>query len=217
MSDLRDIRRSYTRGRLDVDDLAPTWHEQLRRWFDEAMSLPELVEANAIQVATVDSDGRPQVRTVLCRGLDERGVVFYTNYDSAKGRQLEADPHAAALFGWLPLERQVRLTGVVERTSRAETEQYWASRPRGSRVASAASPQSAVLRDRGELEQRVRETDERFAGQDVPLPDNWGGFRLRPDSVEFWQGRESRLHDRLRFRRVGSEADPSWVVERLAP
>jgi pyridoxamine 5'-phosphate oxidase len=211
--DLRDIRRSYTRGRLDEQELASTWHEQLRRWFDEAMDMPELIEANAIQVATVDPSGRPDVRTVLCRGLDERGVVFYTNYTSAKGRQLLADPRAAVLFGWLPLERQVRLSGVVEQVTRAETEDYWNHRPRGSQVASAASPQSSVLRDRAELEERVRRTDEQFAGQDVPAPPEWGGFRLLPDSVEFWQGRDNRLHDRLRFRLVES----SWVVERLAP
>ena len=223
MRDLRDIRRDYERARLDETDLAPTWHEQLRRWFDEAMGTPELVEANAIQVATVDDSGQPQLRTVLCRGLDERGVVFYTNYSSDKGRQLLANPRAAVLFSWLPLERQVRLTGRVEKTTRAETEDYWNHRPRGSQVASAASPQSSVLRDRAELEQLVREMDQRYAGQDsVPAPQEWGGFRLVPSSVEFWQGRESRLHDRLRYRSAGSagsagSAHGGWIVERLAP
>ncbi|HYU03634.1 MAG TPA: pyridoxamine 5'-phosphate oxidase, partial [Jatrophihabitantaceae bacterium] len=157
--------------------------------------------------------GRPSVRTVLVKELDERGVVFYTNHDSAKARDLAQSPYAAAVFAWLPMERQVRLAGPVERVTRAETQQYFATRPRGSQLAAWASAQSSVVASRAELEQQVRVVADRFAGMDVPAPPNWGGYRLRPETVEFWQGRPDRLHDRLRHRLV----DGSWIVERLAP
>jgi pyridoxamine 5'-phosphate oxidase len=207
------MREVYRRAQLTEGKVAQTWLEQLRAWFDEAVANDTVVEPNAMQVATVDGAGRPSVRTVLAKAIDERGVVFYSNYDSAKGRDLASYPYAAAVFAWLALERQARLTGTVERVGRAETEAYFASRPRGSQLAAWASAQSAVVASRAVLEAAVREVEARFAGQDVPAPPNWGGYLIRPESVEFWQGREDRLHDRIRYRRDGTV----WVIERLAP
>jgi pyridoxamine 5'-phosphate oxidase len=212
VSDLSAIRRGYLRGQLDESLVSPTWSEQLRLWFAEASAEP-VVEANAMQVATVDAAGRPSVRTVLVKGLDERGVVFYTNYESAKARDLAANAYAAAVLAWLPLERQVRLSGPVTRVEPAETETYFATRPRGSQLAAWASPQSAVVPSRSTLEDAVRKMDDRFAGRAVPVPPNWGGYRLAPEVVEFWQGRADRLHDRIRYRLDGD----AWVIERLAP
>jgi pyridoxamine 5'-phosphate oxidase len=203
----------YRRGELGEADIDPSWYEQLRAWFRAAQDTPAIVEPNAIQLATVDAGGRPSVRTVLVKTLDERGIVFYTNYDSAKGGDLTAHPFAAAVFAWLPLERQARLTGPVERVSRAETEAYFASRPRGSQLGAWASPQSSVVSSRAELEAQVTAIEARFGDGPVPAPPNWGGYLLRPESVEFWQGRADRLHDRIRYRRTGS----TWVIERLAP
>lgn len=213
MSDPAGLRRPYLRGRLDESTVSPTWLDQLRLWFHDALAEQTVVEANAMQVATVDGAGRPSVRTVLVKGLDERGIVFYTNYESAKARDLEANPYAAAVLAWLPLERQVRLSGPVTRVDRAETEAYHASRPRGSQLAAWASPQSSVVASRGVLEDAVRALEDRFAGAEVPAPPNWGGYRLAPDEVEFWQGRADRLHDRVRYRREGD----AWTIERLAP
>jgi pyridoxamine 5'-phosphate oxidase len=171
------------------------------------------VEPNAVQLATADAEGRPSVRTVLVKSFDQRGVVFYTNYRSAKARDLAARPYASAVFVWLPLERQVRLSGPVAPLSRAETEAYFAARPRGSQLGAWASPQSEVVASRAALDAAYTEVERRFAGEDVPAPPHWGGYRLTPDAVEFWQGRPDRLHDRLRFRR----AQAGWTVERLAP
>ncbi len=213
MADLPGMRQAYRRAQLAQCMVAPTWLEQLRAWFDEALANDAMVEPNAMQVATVDGAGRPSVRTVLAKAIDERGVVFYSNYDSAKGRDLASRPYAAAVFAWLALERQARLTGMVDRVGRAETEAYFASRPRGSQLAAWASAQSAVVASRAVLEAAIREVEARFAGQDVPAPPNWGGYLIRPESVEFWQGREDRLHDRIRYRRDGTV----WVIERLAP
>lgn len=213
MSDPAGLRRSYTRGHLDENVVARTWLDQLRLWFNDATAEPGIVEANAMQVATVDTAGRPSVRTVLVKGFDERGVVFYTNYDSAKARDLEAKPYAAAVLAWLALERQVRLSGPVTRVERAETEAYFAERPRGSQLGAWASPQSTVVPSRTALEDALRAIEERFAGSEVPAPPNWGGYRLAPQAVEFWQGRADRLHDRIRFRLD----DDAWVTERLAP
>lgn len=207
------MRQAYRRAQLAEGMVGPTWLEQLRAWFDEALANDAVVEPNAMQVATVDGAGRPSVRTVLAKAIDERGVVFYSNYDSAKGRDLASRPYAAAVFAWLALERQARLTGTVELVGRAETEAYFASRPRGSQLAAWASAQSAVVASRAVLEAAIREVGARFAGQDVPAPPNWGGYLIRPESVEFWQGREDRLHDRIRYRRDGTV----WVIERLAP
>jgi pyridoxamine 5'-phosphate oxidase len=207
------LRRNYRRAALDEAGLAAAWHEQLRRWFLEAVDDARSLEPNAIQLATCDEAGRPSVRTVLVKSFDERGIVFYSNYRSAKGRELAARPYASAVFVWLALERQVRLSGPVTQVPREETEAYFASRPRGSQLGAWASPQSQVVASRAALEAAYAEAERRFAGQDVPPPPHWGGYRLAPETVEFWQGRPDRLHDRLRFRC----ADAGWVVERLAP
>ncbi|MDQ1731424.1 MAG: pyridoxamine 5-phosphate oxidase [Pseudonocardiales bacterium] len=208
-------RRSYGSGQLTEAELAPTWLEQLRRWYAQAVAAPGSYEPNALQVATVDLDGLPDVRTVLARGFDESGVVFYTNYDSSKGQQLTARPFAAAVFGWLALERQVRLRGPVSRVSAAETAAYFASRPRDSQLGAWASPQSQVIAGREELESRLREVSEQFGDGPIPLPPFWGGFRIQVIEAEFWQGRESRLHDRLRYRQ--DRLSGKWLIERLAP
>lgn len=214
VTDLSAMRRSYDRGELVEATALPTWLDQFGAWFADAAAESSEVEANAVQIATVDDRGRPSVRTVLCKGFDERGVVFYTNYDSGKGADLAAHPYAAANFAWLSMERQVRLRGPVTKVSRAETEEYFATRPRDSQIGAWASPQSRVVGSREELEANVRELEERFAGQDVPPPPHWGGFRIDPDEVEFWQGRPNRMHDRLLYRRTDSGG---WVLERLAP
>jgi pyridoxamine 5'-phosphate oxidase len=208
-----DVRREYALAGLSEQDLAADPIAQLRAWLDEARAvLPE--EFTAMVLATADADGRPAARVVLLKGIDERGLVFYTHYDSDKGRQLAANPRAALLFYWAPLDRQVRIEGTVEKTSREESESYFASRPRGSQLGAWASPQSRPLTGREELERQVAAAAERFADGDVPLPEGWGGFRVRPEVVELWQGRPSRLHDRLRYVR---DPEGGWRIERLAP
>ncbi|MFL6161255.1 MAG: pyridoxamine 5'-phosphate oxidase [Jatrophihabitantaceae bacterium] len=218
-SDPAALRRSYESDELTEAALADTWLAQLRRWYDEAAADARIGEPNAMQVATVDEAGRPDLRTVLARGFDPRGVVFYTNYTSAKGRQLAQHPAAAAVFAWLPAERQVRLRGPVSKVSRAETEAYFAGRPRGSQLATWASPQSEVLADRQQLDSLLAEVTTRFGDDPIPPPPHWGGYRIEVIEAEFWQGRQFRLHDRLRFRRQPADgsADASWLVERLAP
>lgn len=205
-----DLRREYSLAGLDEADLAPTWVAQFGRWFDEAAVLRE---PNAVVLTTATPDGVPSARCVLLKAFDSRGLVVFTNLTSRKGREALGNPRATLLFPWIDLERQVIVEGAVEEVSRAETEAYFRSRPRGSQVGAWASRQSTVLSGREELEQRWAAFEERFVDQDVPVPDFWGGLRVVPSAVEFWQGRRSRLHDRLRYRRVGS----SWVVERLAP
>ncbi len=213
-ADPRTVVSSYESGELTEAGLAADWLTQLQAWYDQAAADDRILEPNAIQVATVDAAGRPDVRTVLARGISAKGVDFYTNYDSVKGHALAVHPYAAVVFSWLPLERQVRLRGPVEVVSRAETEAYFFGRPRGSQLAAwASAPQSGVLSDRAELESALAAVTARFEGSEVPAPPHWGGYRVRPEQVEFWQGRAYRLHDRLRFRLDGS----SWVVERLAP
>lgn len=211
--DPAQLRRSYERAALDETSIAPTWLEQLKAWYDDAIVLGGSPEPNAMQVATADASGRPSVRTVLCKAMDERGIVFYTNYDSAKGRDLAERPYAAAVFVWLAHERQVRISGPVSRVSRRETAAYFGSRPRGSQLGAWASPQSRVIASRDELKRAEHEAEVRFGDGEVEAPPYWGGFRIAPESVEFWQGRPDRLHDRLRFR----SAEGTWVLERLAP
>ena len=207
---MADLRREYARAGLTEDELAPTWLEQFSRWFAEAQELPE---PNAVVLATASADGAPSARTVLLKGYDERGLVVFTNLTSRKGREALANPRAALLFSWVDLERQITVDGAVEQVSRAETEAYFRSRPRGSQIGAWTSRQSTVLTGREQLEERRQRLEERFAGREVPVPEFWGGLRVVPAAVEFWQGRPSRLHDRLRFRRDGDD----WVVERLAP
>ena len=214
MTDPAALRADYTRGNLDESDVAESWYPQLRLWFDTAAADPAVLEANAVQLATAGADGRPAVRTVLVKGLDERGLVVFTNYDSAKGRDLAANPRASAAFVWLAHQRQVRLSGPVTKTGRDETEAYFATRPRESQVGAWASPQSRVVASRAELDALAAEVAARFGDGPIPAPPNWGGFRLEPDEVEFWQGRTGRLHDRIRYRRTDGGA---WVRERLAP
>jgi len=209
------MRRVYRLGGLSESDLADRWWQQFGRWFAEAVESRLVVEPNAMVLATADAGGRPSARTVLMKEYDERGIVFFTNYRSRKGRELAVNPHAALVFGWVPLERQVVVCGGVDRVGREETAAYFETRPYGSRLAAWASPQSAVIPSRKPLEEAVVEVAARWPDQrQVPPPEHWGGFRVAPETVEFWQGRPDRLHDRLQYRRVAEEG---WVVERLAP
>jgi pyridoxamine 5'-phosphate oxidase len=209
---LAAMRRSYTRGGLEEGDLAPTWSAMLSRWLDDAEA-GGVREPNAMVVATAGGDGRPGLRTVLLKGLDETGLTFFTNYDSAKGHDLAENPVASILFPWTDLQRQVRLTGPVRQLDPAASDAYFASRPHGSQIGALASPQSQVIPDRATLES-ARDTLVARYPDAVPRPANWGGYVITPDEAEFWQGRPDRLHDRLRYRR---SADGTWITERLAP
>jgi pyridoxamine 5'-phosphate oxidase len=209
--DLTALRRDYRHARLDETDVHSEPLTQFRSWLEEALRA-ELDEPYAMTLATVDTDGRPSARIVLLRGADERGLAFFTNYDSRKGRDLAVRNSAALLFYWAPLERQVRVEGLVQRVSDADSDDYFARRPRSSCIGAWASPQSAVIPHRQWLEERV-EAHHREHGETVPRPPNWGGYRLLPERFEFWQGRESRLHDRLVYRLDAGR----WVLERLAP
>jgi pyridoxamine 5'-phosphate oxidase len=212
---LAAMRVDYGAGGFDVDQLAPTWHEQLARWLAEAGEAG-VAEPNAMVLATADPDGRPSSRTVLCKGLDERGVVFYTNFTSAKSRDLRQSHEASATFPWYALQRQVHVRGLVQQASYAEADAYWATRPRGSQLGAWASAQSAVVNDRSVLDDALAAAARRFADTEaIPRPPHWGGWRIVPDEVEFWQGRTNRMHDRLRF--VGDRDSRTWKVVRLAP
>ncbi|MFD1319883.1 pyridoxamine 5'-phosphate oxidase [Micromonospora sonneratiae] len=199
---------------LSGAELAGDWQTQFDRWFSEAVAF-RLPEPNAMVLATADVAGRPSARTVLLKGYDERGLVFFTNYESRKGVEALTNPYVSLVFPWIPMHRQVVVCGTVTPVDREETEAYFASRPRRSQLGAWASPQSRVLPDRAALDQRFQATLDRFAGDEpVPAPPHWGGLRVAPTTVEFWQGRASRLHDRLRYRRTD---EGEWIIERLAP
>lgn len=209
---IADIRTEYRRQSLSEQDVAADPIAQFTRWFDEAVAAA-VVEPNAMCLATATPDAYPSARMVLVKGVDARGFVFYTDYRSRKGRELADNPHASLCFFWAELERQVRINGAVQRVSRAESDAYFQSRPLPSRVGAWTSHQSMILADRSVLEQELAANQARFADGQVPLPEHWGGFRVVPEELEFWQGRESRLHDRIQFRREAG----AWVKRRLSP
>jgi len=213
MSNLADLRRDYATRALTEHDADPDPIRQFTVWFDEALQ-SQLLDVNAMTLATATASGEPSARTVLLKGADEQGFVFYTNYDSRKGRDLTANPRACLLLFWGELERQVRITGSVGKVTREESERYFHSRPIESQISAAVSKQSRVVSDRSELEARYTAMATAWKDGTVPLPDNWGGYRLTPEAIEFWQGRKSRLHDRLLYTK---QADGSWTRARLEP
>lgn len=210
---LQDLRRNYASRSLDLPDLSPSPFAQFDLWMREAIET-QVLEPNAMSLATVDAGGRPNLRTVLLKGFDERGFVFYTNYESAKARDLAANARVALLFPWLPLERQVVVTGTATKISAAESLKYFLSRPRDSQIGAWASRQSSVITTRALLEQKFAEMRAKFAQGEIPLPTNWGGYRVTPSTMEFWQGRPNRLHDRFMYTK---REDGAWSVERLMP
>jgi pyridoxamine 5'-phosphate oxidase len=207
------LRKEYTRAGLDESDAAQDPIEQFRGWFDDALAA-DLHEPNAMTLATATPGGSPSARIVLIKGFDERGFIFYTNYGGRKAREIEANPHCALVFYWGELERQVRVEGRVSRISGEESDAYFASRPRGSQLGAWVSEQSRSIANRGALELRLRELEREYEGCEIPRPPFWGGYRVEPEVIEFWQGRENRLHDRLLYRR---SEDGGWKRERLQP
>jgi pyridoxamine 5'-phosphate oxidase len=209
---IANLRREYARARLDETSVSPNPLAEFARWFDEALEA-KVMEPNAMTLATATPAGAPSARIVLLKGFDERGFVFFTDYRSQKGSELEGNPAAALVFYWPELERQVRITGRASRIGREESEAYFGTRPRASRISAWASHQSQVIASRKELDARIPEIEARHPGENVPLPPYWGGFRVLPSTIEFWQGRTSRLHDRIRYVRESQ----GWKIERLSP
>ena len=212
---IADLRKEYQLAELRRRDLSAEPIAQFKMWFDEAAQAPSAtpIEVNAMTLATVDSTGHPSARIVLLKGLDDRGFIFYTNYDSRKGRELAGNPNAALVFHWANQERQVKIAGMVKKISQSESETYYSSRPRASRLAAWASNQSEVVADRALLEERWKKLDAQYPGAEIPMPPNWGGYVLSPEWIEFWQGRPSRLHDCFRYSR---QPGNTWLIERLA-
>ncbi len=209
---ISDLRNEYTLSGLDQSDVLSNPIDQFRRWFETALSA-RLPEPNAMHISTMTAEGHPDGRIVLLKDVSDRGFTFYTNYESRKGQALTTHPFAALTFFYPELERQIRIEGRVEKVSSEESDAYFASRPRSSQIGAWVSHQSTVINNRDVLETRQRELEAEFAGQPIPRPPHWGGFRVVPDSVEFWQGRPSRLHDRIRYRQEGVD----WIIERLSP
>ena len=209
---LADLRKDYTLAGLRRVELETDPIQQFQKWFQQALDA-RLLEPSAMTLATADQQGRPSARIVLLKGLDERGFIFFTNYESRKGRELAENPNAALVFYWAELERQVRVSGGAARISRGESEKYFTARPRGHQLGAWVSTQSEVIANRAVLEKRLDEFEQRYPGA-VPLPPFWGGFVLSPIEIEFWQGRPNRLHDRFRYTR---RPDNTWLIERLAP
>lgn len=213
ISELTGLRHEYDARGLRRADLHSDPFKQFGAWFAAALAA-DIRDVNAMTLATATPDGKPSVRIVLLKAFDDRGFTFFTNYDSEKGKQLEANPHAALNFFWPKIERQIRISGTVERTSREDSAAYFHSRPPGSRLGAWVSKQSEVIDSRQILDARLEQMEERFADGEIPLPPHWGGYRLKPDQIEFWQGRPNRLHDRFRYSR---QADGVWQIDRLAP
>jgi pyridoxamine 5'-phosphate oxidase len=212
MTDASKLRREYEGEPLDEESAAADPVEQFRVWFEAALAAG-IEDANAMVLATADAAGRPSGRVVLLKGYDPDGFSFYTNYASRKAEELAVNPRAELVFYWSPLNRQVRIAGAVTKLPPADADAYFASRPRGAQLGAVASRQSAVVGGRAELEERYRRVEAEYEGREVPRPPGWGGYLLRPDAIEFWQGRSNRLHDRLRYRRQ----DGGWIRERLSP
>ena len=210
---IADIRRDYRLQSLSEEDVAPSALQQFAAWWNDVLA-SEIVEPNAMTLATASSDGLPSARIVLLKGFDENGFVFFTNYNSFKALQLLENPRACLVFFWKELERQVRIIGVIEKISAAESDEYFNSRPEGSRIGAIASPQSQVIENREWLEGRVHEMSGQLSGKEIQRPDHWGGYRVRPAIIEFWQGRANRLHDRIQYT---LSDDGNWKIERLAP
>ena len=209
---LAEQRKDYCLAGLAEEDLARDPFRQFEKWFQEAEAA-KVTEPNAMTLATATKEGKPSARTVLLKGLDGRGFVFFSNYESRKGRELATNPQATLVFPWIALERQVVVEGTVTKVPREESEAYFHSRPRASQLAAWGSLQSSIISGRGVLEASMKILEQKYAGREVPLPPHWGGWRLSPEAVEFWQGRRSRLHDRLRYQRTKD----GWTIERLAP
>ena len=210
--DISSIRKDYQLKSLSEEDVAANPFDQFAQWWDQAVK-SEIDEVNAMTLATVDQHNRPSARIVLLKDFNASGFVFYTNYESDKGKQIEQNPHACLVFFWKELERQVRIEGICEKVSSAESDAYFQSRPIGSRIGASVSPQSRVIADRSILSDRVAAMEKQFPTGEIPRPPHWGGYRLIPASIEFWQGRSSRLHDRIKYLRE----DGAWSIVRLAP